>query len=54
MEYTYTVEEDTLMVNVIKNEEIVDCSGPWESLSAASEWAESIVHGLNTAMYILE
>ena len=54
MEYAYTIEEDTLMVKVTRNEEIIDYSGPWESLSSASEWAESIVHELNAAMCILE
>ena len=54
MEYTFTVQQDPPTVTIAKNDEVVDVSGPWESVEAAEAWAETIVSELNTSMSILE
>jgi hypothetical protein len=54
MEYTYIVQQDPPTVTIMKNDEVADVSGPWESVQAAETWAENIVNELNTSMSILE
>ncbi|WJZ48561.1 hypothetical protein [Actinomycetia phage DSL-LC01] len=52
-EYTYEVAEDPAMVKIFKNGVLVDHSGPWESVSSASDWAEVFVSKLNAGIDVL-
>ena len=54
MEYRCVIEEDPVMVQILKNDEVVDLSGPWESLLSAQEWADTMIDALNSAICILE
>ena len=45
--YTYVVDDNPPMCTVYNNEEVYDLSGPWESVEAASAWAQEFVDKLN-------
>lgn len=41
--FSYLIVEDGPYVQILHNDNLIDESGPWESLSAATHWAESYV-----------
>jgi hypothetical protein len=45
--YTYEVTDNPPMCNVLKDGSVVDSSGPWESVEAATAWAELFVAKCN-------
>jgi hypothetical protein len=52
-EYAYTVDEQAVSVEITKNGVVVDVSGPWESVDAATSWAEVMVSRLNSGTDVL-
>lgn len=53
MEYTYEVNEEPTMVKIFKSGILVDHSGPWESVAAATEWVEVFIAKLNAGIEVL-
>jgi hypothetical protein len=51
--YTYTVDDDPVMVKIFKSGILVDNSGPWESVASATEWVEVFVAKLNAGIDVL-
>lgn len=47
---SYVIVEDGPMVQIVDGENIIDESGPWESLVAAINWAEAYVNAKNTGL----
>jgi hypothetical protein len=45
--YTYEVTDNPPMCSVAKDGVVIDHSGPWESVAAATEWAELFVAKCN-------
>lgn len=45
--YTFQVTDNPPMCTVLKGDEIYDYSGPWESVEAATNWAQAFVAQLN-------
>jgi hypothetical protein len=45
--YTYEVSGTPVMCKIMKDSVVVDNSGPWESLQAATDWAELFVEKCN-------
>jgi hypothetical protein len=45
--YTYQVLEDPVICLILKDEVVIDESGPWESVAAATNWASLFVEKCN-------
>jgi hypothetical protein len=48
--YTYEIQETPPMAKIYKDGSLVDNSGPWESVSAAADWAMLMVSRLNAGL----
>ncbi len=44
---TYEITDNPPMSKILKNGEVIDLSGPWESVEAAAAWAEQFTTQLN-------
>ena len=45
--YTYEVSEDPVICRIFKDDTVIDESGPWESVTAATNWASLFVEKCN-------
>lgn len=45
--YTYEITNNPPMCRILKNEQTVDYSGPWESVESATSWAEQFTYEMN-------
>jgi hypothetical protein len=41
--FSYVIIEDQLLVQILHGDNVIDESGPWESIQSASTWAEAYV-----------
>lgn len=48
--FTYLIIEEGPKVQILYGENVIDESGPWESLPAAINWAESYVNSRNAGL----
>ena len=48
--FSYIIIEEGLLVQILYGDNVIDESGPWESLSAAVHWAESYVGMKNSGI----
>jgi hypothetical protein len=48
--FTYLIIEDGPLVQILHGENVIDESGPWESLSAAINWADQYVNAKNSGL----
>lgn len=48
--FKYIIIEEGPYVQILQNNNIIDESGPWESLSAAIHWADSYVSFKNSGL----
>lgn len=48
--FKYIIIEEGPYVQILHGENIIDESGPWESLTAAIHWAESYVSAKNSGI----
>jgi hypothetical protein len=46
--FSYVIIEEPLLVQILYGDNVIDESGPWESISSAIAWAEAYV-GLKNA-----
>lgn len=46
--YTYQVTGSPVMCKIFKDGELIDNSGPWESIAAAEQWAEAFTAKCNS------
>jgi hypothetical protein len=46
--FSYIIVEDGPLVQILYGDNVIDESGPWESLSAATNWANAYVGMRNT------
>ena len=46
--YTYEVTDNPPMSKIMRDGEIIDLSGPWESVEAAETWASQYAAKLNS------
>jgi len=45
--YTYEVTGTPPMCKILKDNVVIDNSGPWESAEAATDWAQAFVEKCN-------
>ena len=45
--FSYVIIEDQLLVQILHGDTVIDESGPWESLTAAINWASAYTNKLN-------
>lgn len=45
--YTYEVTDNPPMCKIMKDSQVIDASGPWESVEAAEAWAQAFVNKCN-------
>jgi hypothetical protein len=45
--FTYEVTDNPPMSKVFSNGNLIDQSGPWDSVESAETWAEAYTNGLN-------
>lgn len=50
MSYSYEVIDNPPMAKIQSNGQTIDLSGPWESVEAASAWAEAYTNQLNQGL----
>jgi hypothetical protein len=48
--FSYVIVEESLLVQVLYGDNVIDESGPWESLTAAINWASAYVNKLNSGI----
>jgi hypothetical protein len=48
--FSYIIVENGPMVKILHGDNVIDESGPWESLSAAINWAEAYVNLKNSGI----
>lgn len=48
--FSYIVVHETLLVQILYGDNVIDESGPWESLSSAIAWAEAYVSKMNAGI----
>ena len=48
--FKYIIIEEGPLVHILHGENVIDETGPWESLSAAVSWAESYVNAKNSGL----
>jgi len=46
--HSYEITDTPVMCKILKDSEIIDLSGPWESVEAAEAWAIEFVNKLNS------
>jgi hypothetical protein len=46
--YTYEIADNPPMCKILNGEEVIDLSGPWESVEAAEGWAIEFTNKLNS------
>ncbi len=46
--FSYVIIENGPMVQIIDGTNVIDESGPWETLTAAADWAQSYVDFKNS------
>lgn len=46
--HTYEITDNPPMSKIFKNGEIIDLSGPWESVETATAWAKEFTAQLNS------
>jgi hypothetical protein len=46
--FSYVILEDGPTVQILSHSNVIDESGPWESLNAAIDWAQSYVDFKNS------
>jgi hypothetical protein len=50
MSYSYEVTDNPPMAKIQSNGQTIDLSGPWESVEAATDWAEAYTNQLNQGL----
>ena len=45
--FSYVIIEEQLLVQILHGDNVIDESGPWESLTAAINWASAYTNKLN-------
>jgi hypothetical protein len=45
--YTYEITDNPPMCKILKDGQVIDNSGPWESVAAATDWAVLFVEKCN-------
>lgn len=48
--FSYVIVEEPLLVQILHEDNVIDESGPWESLSSAINWAQAYVGKLNSGV----
>lgn len=48
--FSYVIIEEGPMVQILHGDNVIDESGPWESLSAAINWATQYVNAKNVGL----
>lgn len=48
--FSYVIIEDQLLVQILQGVNVIDESGPWESLTAAINWASAYTNRLNSGV----
>jgi hypothetical protein len=48
--FKYIIIEEGPLVQILHGENVIDETGPWESLSSAINWAESYVNAKNSGL----
>jgi hypothetical protein len=48
--FSYVIVEEPLLVQILFADNVIDESGPWESISSAINWAQAYVGKLNSGM----
>jgi hypothetical protein len=48
--FKYIIIEDGPMVQILHGDNVIDESGPWESLTAAINWADQYVNAKNLGL----
>ncbi len=46
--YTYEITDNPPMSKISKGSEVIDLSGPWESVETATAWAKEFIVQLNS------
>ena len=48
--FSYHIVPEQLLVQILYGENVIDESGPWESLESATNWAIAYVNKLNSGV----
>jgi hypothetical protein len=48
--FSYYIVHESLLVQILYGDNVIDESGPWESLESASQWAEAYVAKMNVGI----
>lgn len=48
--FSYHIVPEQLLVQILHGDNVIDESGPWESMESASNWAEAYVNRLNAGV----
>jgi hypothetical protein len=48
--FSYYIVHESLLVQILYGDNVIDESGPWESLSSAMNWAEAYVAKMNAGI----
>ena len=48
--FSYHIVPDPLLVQILDGENVIDESGPWESMESATSWASAYVNKLNSGV----
>jgi hypothetical protein len=48
--FSYVIIEESFLVQILHGDNIIDESGPWESISSAISWAEAYVGLKNSGL----
>jgi hypothetical protein len=48
--FSYIIIENGPLVQILHGDNVIDESGPWESLTAAIEWADAYVAAKNSGV----
>lgn len=48
--FSYQIIHESILVQILYGDNVIDESGPWESLSSAVNWAEAYVSKMNSGI----
>jgi hypothetical protein len=48
--FSYSIVHENILVQILYGDNVIDESGPWESLNSAVQWAEAYVAKMNAGI----